>query len=79
VIDGNGVAFPKPHPEVFLNAAQFLGLEPSDCIVFEDAASGIQAAKAGGFISIAVGNPHIAALADSYYTDLTDFSLETYA
>jgi beta-phosphoglucomutase len=79
VIDGNGVAFPKPHPEVFLNAAKFLGFEPSDCIVFEDAASGIQAAKEGGFISIGVGNPHIAELADSYYTDLTEFSLETYA
>lgn len=79
VIDGNGVEFPKPHPEVFLNAAKHFGFESAECIVFEDAASGIQAAKAGGFISIAVGNPLIADLADSYYNDLTEFSLETYA
>lgn len=79
VIDGNGVEFPKPHPEVFLNAAKHFGFEAAECIVFEDAASGIQAAKAGGFISIAVGNPHIAASADSYYNDLTEFSLEKYA
>lgn len=79
VIDGNGVEFPKPHPEVFLNAANYFGFDAAECIVFEDAASGIQAAKAGGFISIAVGNSHIAELADSYYNDLTEFSLETYA
>jgi beta-phosphoglucomutase len=79
VIDGNGVEFPKPHPEVFLNGAKALGLSPSECIVFEDAASGIAAAKAGGFNAIAVGNPNIADMADTYFNDLTEFSLEAYA
>ncbi len=79
VIDGNGVEHPKPHPEVFLNGAKALGLAPSECIVFEDAASGITAAKAGGFIAIAVGNPNIAEMADKYFNDLTEFSLEAYA
>jgi beta-phosphoglucomutase len=79
VIDGNGVEFPKPHPEVFLNGAKALGLSPSECIVFEDAASGITAAKAGGFHAFAVGNPNIADMADTYFNDLTEFSLETYA
>jgi beta-phosphoglucomutase len=79
VIDGNGVEHPKPHPEVFLNGAKSLGLSPSECIVFEDAASGITAAKAGGFIAIAVGNPNIAEMADTYFNDLTEFSLEAYA
>ena len=50
------VQFGKPHPEVFLKAAQKLGLESSDCIVFEDAQSGIEAAKAGGFFCIAKDN-----------------------
>ena len=79
VIDGNGVEHPKPHPEVFLNGAKALSLAPAECIVFEDAASGITAAKAGGFIAIAVGNPHIADMADTYFNDLTEFSLEAYA
>jgi beta-phosphoglucomutase len=79
VIDGNGVTDPKPHPEVFLNGAKALGLDPSECMVFEDAASGIAAAKAGGFTAVGVGNPHIAEQADIYLNDLTEFRLEQYA
>ena len=79
VIDGNGVKDPKPHPEVFLNGASELGLTPEECIVFEDAASGIQAAKAGGFFDIGVGNPEVKEIATKYYNDLTEFRLEDYA
>ena len=79
VIDGNGVSRPKPDPEVFLNGAKRLGLSPSECLVFEDAQSGIQAAKAGGFFAIGVGNPWLIGLADDYYNSLTEFSLERYA
>ena len=79
VIDGNGVKDPKPHPEVFLNGASALGLDPSVCMVFEDAASGIAAAKAGGFTAVGVGNPHIADRADIYLNDLTEFRVEQYA
>ncbi|MEY4804981.1 MAG: hypothetical protein RL331_1502 [Bacteroidota bacterium] len=79
VIDGNGVKDPKPHPEVFLNGASALGLDPSECMVFEDAASGIAAAKAGGFTAVGVGNPHIADIADIYLNDLTEFRVEQYA
>jgi beta-phosphoglucomutase len=78
VIDGNGVSAPKPDPEVFLNAAQDMGLTAADCIVFEDAESGIMAAKAGGFKVIATGNPHVAELANAYVETLTDFNLNTY-
>jgi beta-phosphoglucomutase len=79
VIDGNGVQDPKPHPEVFLNGAKALGLDPAECMVFEDAASGIAAAKAGGFTAVGVGNPHIADIADIYLNDLTEFRVEQYA
>jgi beta-phosphoglucomutase len=79
VIDGNGVKDPKPNPEVFLNGAKALGLDPKECIVFEDAASGIAAAKAGGFFAVGVGNPHIQAQADLYLNDLTEFRVEQYA
>jgi len=45
----------KPHPEIFLKAARQLGLKKEECIVFEDAQSGIEAARAGGFFCIAKG------------------------
>ncbi|MEN9700461.1 MAG: beta-phosphoglucomutase [Bacteroidota bacterium] len=79
VIDGNGVTHPKPDPEVFLNGAKQLGLSPAECLVFEDAASGVQAALAGGFKVVGVGNPHISQLATYYYNDLTEFSLTNHA
>lgn len=79
VIDGNGVSDPKPHPEVFLNGAKALGLSPKECLVFEDAISGIQAAKAGGFTAVGVGNPEVKELATIYFNDLTEFRLEDYA
>ncbi|HIT84762.1 MAG TPA: beta-phosphoglucomutase [Candidatus Ornithomonoglobus intestinigallinarum] len=45
----------KPDPEVFLIAAEKLGISPADCVVIEDSAAGIEAAKRGGMKSIAVG------------------------
>ena len=54
--DGNDIANSKPHPEVFLLAARRLGLAPADCLVVEDAKSGLAAAVAGGFDSAAIGD-----------------------
>lgn len=55
VIDGHNIRKVKPHPESFLLAAQMLALPPSECLVFEDAASGVQAGVAGGFTVVGVG------------------------
>lgn len=55
VSDGNNIVNSKPDPEVFLKAAQMLGISPSECIVVEDADAGIEAAKAGGMYAAAVG------------------------
>ena len=48
LVDGHQVHNPKPHPDVYLRAAELLHIEPADCIVFEDSHSGVAAAVAAG-------------------------------
>ncbi|MCD8012763.1 MAG: beta-phosphoglucomutase [Lachnospiraceae bacterium] len=55
VSDGTNITHSKPHPEVFLKGAEFLGLDPKDCLVVEDALAGIDAAVAGGFDGAGIG------------------------
>ena len=57
VADGTVITRAKPDPEVFLCAARMLGLPPADCVVFEDAQAGLDAARAGGMLCCAVGSP----------------------
>lgn len=54
VSDGNCISKSKPDPEVFLNAAAMLGLEPKNCLVVEDASAGIRAGYAGGFDTVGI-------------------------
>ena len=56
ISDGNNIVRSKPDPEVFLKAANFLGLDPKECAVVEDAYAGIDAAKAGKMTAIAIGD-----------------------
>lgn len=56
ISDGTNISHSKPDPEVFLKAAEMLNLKPSECYVVEDATSGIDAAKAGGFLSFGIGD-----------------------
>lgn len=56
VSDGNNITHSKPDPEVFLKAAQYLGLKPAQCIVVEDAVAGAEAGHAGGFTVACVGD-----------------------
>ncbi|WNS44300.1 beta-phosphoglucomutase [Paenibacillus sp. MMS20-IR301] len=64
VIDGNKVSRAKPDPEVFLAAGAALGLQPQDCIVFEDAEAGVAAGKAAGMPVVGIGKPEILQEAD---------------
>lgn len=55
IIDGNKVSKAKPDPEVFLLAAQEIGISPENCVVFEDAKAGVEAAKRAGMRCVGVG------------------------
>lgn len=56
IADGNCITNSKPHPEVFLKAADMIALDPSVCLVVEDAKAGVEAAVAGGFDCAAIGD-----------------------
>ena len=69
----------KPAPDVFLVAAERLGLPPSRCVVFEDAAAGVEAAHAGGMKAVGVGDPKIVCKADAFARDLSCIDYERIA
>lgn len=69
IIDGNKVENTKPDPEVFLKGAKALNANPANSIVFEDAASGVAAANAGGFYSVGVGSEEYLSDADLVISD----------
>jgi len=58
VVTGMDVTFGKPHPQVFLLAAERLGVEPAACLVVEDAPAGIEAAVRAGMKAIALVGTH---------------------
>lgn len=73
-ITADDVILGKPNPEPYLLAAERLGLNPSDCVVFEDSPNGIKAAKQAGMRVIAIAvrsSDHDIALADYIVHDMT--------
>lgn len=54
VVTGAEISSGKPDPEIFLTAAERLGLTPAQCVVFEDSEAGIAAAKNGAFLSVGI-------------------------
>jgi beta-phosphoglucomutase len=55
ISDGSSVERQKPAPDLFLHAARQLNLKPEECVVVEDAAAGIEAARTGGFRTLGLG------------------------
>tara|TARA_B100000809_G_scaffold193526_1_gene192476 strand:- start:17278 stop:17922 length:645 start_codon:yes stop_codon:yes gene_type:complete len=74
VIDGNNVTKAKPDPEVFLLAAEHLGVDPKDCVVFEDAVAGVEAANAAKMVSIGIGDKKVLSKAHFNFNDFTEMS-----
>lgn len=71
IVDGNDVSNAKPDPEVFLQAAQKLGISNENSIVFEDSVAGIQAANIAAMKSIGIGDAAILNEAKYNFKDFT--------
>jgi beta-phosphoglucomutase len=76
IVDGNVIEKAKPDPEVFLKGAELLGVDPQDCVVFEDAQAGIEAGKNAGMYVVGVGDPKVLTGADDYVRDLSEMTIE---
>ncbi|MEK6265820.1 MAG: beta-phosphoglucomutase [Clostridium sp.] len=72
IIDGTKVSKAKPDPEVFLKGAQALKVLPCQCIVFEDAEAGVEAAINAGMHCIGIGSENILKKADLIFSGFTD-------
>ena len=77
IADGNSVELQKPAPDLFLYAAAQLDLPPEECVVVEDAAAGIEAARAGGFRSLGLGPVERVGDADIVFESLEGATLES--
>lgn len=76
LVDGNKVTKSKPNPEVFLVGAQELEVEPSACVVFEDAIAGVQAAKAAGMKAVGIGSASTLSMADVVVAGLHEMTID---
>ena len=72
IVDGNSVSKAKPDPEVFLIGAKKLNLSPEQCIVFEDAIAGVEAANKANMTSIGIGDKETLSEADYNFNNLTE-------
>jgi beta-phosphoglucomutase len=76
IVDGNSITEAKPNPEVFLKGSENLGIRPEQCIVFEDAIAGIEAAHNAGMYCIGIGDPETLQMADLVIPGFEDFSYD---
>lgn len=75
ISDGHSVERQKPAPDLFLHAAKQLNISPAECVVVEDAAAGIEAARAGGFRSVGLGPQERVGKADAVFSSLENVRL----
>jgi beta-phosphoglucomutase len=76
IADGNSIKNSKPDPEVFLLAADMMGVTPMVCAVIEDAQAGIDAAKAAGMKAVGIGSASTCLNADLKLKDLTNLDID---
>jgi beta-phosphoglucomutase len=77
IIDGTNISKGKPDPEVFLKGALALGLENSECLVFEDAVAGVEAGINAGMKVVGIGKPEVLTKADLVLSGFEGVELNT--
>jgi beta-phosphoglucomutase len=77
-VSAEEVAHGKPHPDVFLRAAAKLGVEPSRCVVVEDAPVGVEAGRRGGMRTIGIAGMHGDLEADVVTASMADLPPDTF-
>jgi beta-phosphoglucomutase len=77
IVDGTMIVHSKPDPEIFLLAASMLNVSPKDCLVFEDAEAGVEAALRAGMKCVGVGSADQLSKANMIVSKTGDFSLES--
>ena len=75
VVDAAKIARGKPDPEIFLKAAQELGVAPADCLGVEDAVAGVASIKSAGMVALGIGKPDVLTQADKVISGLSEFNL----
>jgi beta-phosphoglucomutase len=76
IVDGNVITHAKPDPEVFITGAGILNRPPAQCIVFEDAVAGVEAAHRAGMKCVGVGEPDILDKADMVIPGFENFGMK---
>ncbi len=76
IVDGNSVKTTKPDPGVFTRAADLLGVEYGQCVVFEDSEAGIVAAKSAGMVAVGIGSSPYLSIAEWVFPGFENLSVE---
>ena len=78
VVNSTHISKGKPDPEIFLTTATMLGVEPENCVVFEDSTAGVQAAKAAGMKTVALTTTHTQKELNNADTIIDDYTQISY-
>jgi beta-phosphoglucomutase len=78
VVDASRITCPKPHPEIFLAAAEGLGVSPANCLGVEDAAAGVDSILAAGMRAVGVGDATILSRAEHILAGIDAFDIQRY-
>jgi beta-phosphoglucomutase len=74
ISDGTNISRSKPDPEVFLKAAEYLGIDPAKCVVIEDAVAGIEAGEAAGMYTVSIGDAAVQGVGDATLGTFADLA-----
>ncbi|WP_155286818.1 beta-phosphoglucomutase [Lacticaseibacillus zhaodongensis] len=75
IVDPSTLKHGKPDPEIFIKAAESIGLKPEQCVGVEDAAAGVQGIKAAGEVAVGIGDADVLKQADMVFPSTAELTL----